>query len=222
MTTGMSTLPFDGLTVVVTGTVPGLDRAQATAAVVALGGKPMGSVSGKTGLVVMGEGAGLSKTAKVRQHSIPVLSAQAFAALAADPSSWDGQPVGVPLDSLPAPVADADPSEVKVTVPWSRRAHMVGVATAPSEDGGTEYRCWCRCGLRWLGGPGAMKAGCPGDPESNAHRTTAAAPDAASSAALGERWGLRDWVDHAALVHAPAGEGLPASAGDEQEPLLPL
>jgi hypothetical protein len=207
MSTGMSILPFDGLAVVVTGNVPGLDRNQATEAVTRLGGKPMGSVSGKTGLVVMGEGAGVSKTAKVRQHGTPVMAAVDFAALAADPSSWDGAPVGVALDALPASAAAAS-AEVEAVerVPWSQRAHMVGVATAPSLTGAVEYRCWCKCGTRWLGtGGDTLRAGCPADPASRLNATTGDAFELRLvSESLRSAWGGGEWVDHAARLAAQA------------------
>lgn len=86
--------PFDSITVIVTGDVDGYTREAAHDAIIALGGKPVGSVSGKTGLVVMGEGAGVSKMAKTRNFNHLVIDGPTFAALAADPSSWDGQPVG--------------------------------------------------------------------------------------------------------------------------------
>ena len=183
-----------------TGNVPGLDRNQATTAVVALGGKSMASVSGKTSLVVMGEGAGVSKTAKVRQHNIAVLSAAEFAALVKNPSSWDGAPVGGPLDQMKnAPGVTGD--DATDSGPFVMADHMVGLASAPAAGGGTEYRCWCRCGHAWLGASNADQGrGCPADPASRAASAAAAVGrslDAAGSLALRTRWNLGPWPDMA-------------------------
>ncbi|MDR0284989.1 MAG: NAD-dependent DNA ligase LigA [Propionibacteriaceae bacterium] len=74
------TLPptLAGLTVVVTGTVPGYSRDGATEAVVARGGKATGSVSKSTSVVVAGEGAG-SKLVKAQSLGVPVIDATQFA-----------------------------------------------------------------------------------------------------------------------------------------------
>ncbi len=68
-----------GLTVVVTGSVPGYTRDGATAAVEARGAKAVGSVSKRTDYVVVGEGAG-SKQAKAVALGVPVIEAAGFAA----------------------------------------------------------------------------------------------------------------------------------------------
>jgi DNA ligase (NAD+) len=68
------------MTVVVTGSVPGLTRDEGNEAVDRLGGRSSGSVSKKTDLVVVGDGAG-SKAAKAEQFGIRVLPADRFAAL---------------------------------------------------------------------------------------------------------------------------------------------
>ncbi|MDO5701175.1 MAG: NAD-dependent DNA ligase LigA [Bowdeniella nasicola] len=68
---------LEGLTIVVTGTVPGYSREQAKEAVVAHGGKATGSVSKKTDVVVVGEGAG-SKETKARDLGIPLVAAERF------------------------------------------------------------------------------------------------------------------------------------------------
>jgi DNA ligase (NAD+) len=75
-----ATGPLTGRTVVVTGTIEGWSREDAEAAIRAAGGKPAGSVSKKTDYVVAGPGAG-SKLAKAEELGIPVLDADAFAAL---------------------------------------------------------------------------------------------------------------------------------------------
>ena len=88
-------LPLAGLTVIVTGDVPGLTRASAVEAVGALGGRSVSAVSGKVDLVVAGDGAGVSKMDKARRLGCRVLTGTAFAALVAAPSTWDGTTLGV-------------------------------------------------------------------------------------------------------------------------------
>jgi len=69
--------PITGKTVVVTGTLPTLDRREAEAMIERLGGKAAGSVSKKTSYVLAGENAG-SKLTKARELGIPVLSEEEF------------------------------------------------------------------------------------------------------------------------------------------------
>lgn len=75
-------LPLDGKTVVVTGTMTGplgsLGRREMEALIEEKGGKPSGSVSAKTSYVVAGEKAG-SKKAKAEALGVPVLTEQEFA-----------------------------------------------------------------------------------------------------------------------------------------------
>lgn len=68
------------MTVVVTGSVPGLTRTEGNEAVEILGGKSSGSVSKRTDLVIVGDGAG-SKADKAEQLGIRILTADQFAAL---------------------------------------------------------------------------------------------------------------------------------------------
>jgi DNA ligase (NAD+) len=70
------------MTVVVTGSVPGLSRTEGNEAVEELGGRSSGSVSKKTDLVVVGDGAG-SKAAKAGELGVRVMPAEEFAALLA-------------------------------------------------------------------------------------------------------------------------------------------
>ena len=69
-----------GLTIVVSGAMPGYDREGAKEAITSRGGKAAGSVSKKTSLVVAGPGAG-SKAAKAEALGIPVITEQQFADL---------------------------------------------------------------------------------------------------------------------------------------------
>lgn len=151
-------LPFTGLSVIVTGDVAGFTRDSANTAIVDLGGKAVGSVSGKTGLVIIGDGAGLSKMAKTRTHHLNVIDGDTFAALVAtftaDPLSWNGQPVGEPVAdyearTAPEPVLVVDPRDY---VPMGER-HLVGKGCAYVRvDGASvkQYRMWCQCGHMWF------------------------------------------------------------------------
>jgi DNA ligase (NAD+) len=69
-----------GLTVVVTGTLEGLTREQAHAALEARGAKVAGSVSGRTSFVVAGTSPG-SKVTKAEQLGVPVLDEDGLRAL---------------------------------------------------------------------------------------------------------------------------------------------
>jgi len=69
--------PFAGKTVVLTGTLSGLTRDQATARLEAAGAKISGSVSKKTHLVIAGEEAG-SKLDKARLLGVPVIDEATF------------------------------------------------------------------------------------------------------------------------------------------------
>jgi len=74
--------PLAGKTVVVTGSLEGYSREEAEDAVRAAGGKPAGSVSRKTDLLVAGPGAG-SKLAKAAELGVPVLDEDGFRRLLA-------------------------------------------------------------------------------------------------------------------------------------------
>ena len=68
---------LDGMTVVVTGTLPGISRSEAEALIREHGGTASGSVSGKTSLVLAGENAG-SKLQKAAELGIPVVNIDDF------------------------------------------------------------------------------------------------------------------------------------------------
>jgi len=72
-----------GVTVVITGTLPGMTRDEAAEAVRAAGGKVSSSVSKKTSYVVAGENAG-SKYDKAVELGVPILGESAFQALLAE------------------------------------------------------------------------------------------------------------------------------------------
>jgi DNA ligase (NAD+) len=75
--------PLTGVTVVVTGSLRDLSRDQAIAAIQEQGGKVTGSVSKKTGFVVVGADPG-SKYDKAVQVKAPILDDDGFAVLLAD------------------------------------------------------------------------------------------------------------------------------------------
>jgi DNA ligase (NAD+) len=75
--------PLAGVTVVLTGTLPGFTREQAAEEIEALGGKVSGSVSKKTAFVVAGEGPG-SKLDKAASLGVPVLDEDGLRVLLAD------------------------------------------------------------------------------------------------------------------------------------------
>ena len=68
---------FDGLTFVITGTLPNMERKTAVALVEGQGGKVAGSVSKKTSYVLAGENAG-SKLTKAGELGIPVIDEAQF------------------------------------------------------------------------------------------------------------------------------------------------
>ena len=72
--------PLTGRTYVVTGTLEGYTREEATAALEELGAKVSGSVSKKTAGVIAGENPG-SKLAKAQKAGVPVLTEQDLVAL---------------------------------------------------------------------------------------------------------------------------------------------
>jgi len=100
------------MTVVVTGSVPGLTRAEGNEAVETLGGKSSGSVSTRTDLVAVGDGAG-SKAAKAEQLGIRILPADSFAALLSAHRTGDAgtvaQLLGRPGSTSVGTAPSADP-----------------------------------------------------------------------------------------------------------------
>jgi DNA ligase (NAD+) len=69
---------LSGLTIVVTGAVPGYTREEAEEAIMARGGKSPGSVSKKTFALVVGDAPGASKLKKAEDLDIPIVPADGF------------------------------------------------------------------------------------------------------------------------------------------------
>jgi DNA ligase (NAD+) len=76
---------LQGLSIVVTGTLPTLSRDEAKEAIIARGGKAVGSVSKKTSFVVVGDSPG-TKYDKAIQLKVPVLDEDGFRVLLAEGS----------------------------------------------------------------------------------------------------------------------------------------
>ncbi len=74
---------FQGLTFVLTGTLPTMTRDEAGAMIKAAGGKVSGSVSAKTSFVVVGEAAG-SKLIKAQSLGVPVIDEDTLKAMIAE------------------------------------------------------------------------------------------------------------------------------------------
>jgi DNA ligase (NAD+) len=71
------TLPFSGKTFVLTGTLSGMSRDEASARIQSLGGKVSGSVSGNTDFVLAGEEAG-SKLDKAQKLGVKIIGEKEF------------------------------------------------------------------------------------------------------------------------------------------------
>ncbi|MDY6873354.1 MAG: NAD-dependent DNA ligase LigA [Chloroflexota bacterium] len=85
LTEGQGPQPLDGLTFVITGTLPTLSRKEAKALVEDNGGKVTGSVSGNTDYLVLGEDPG-SKYDQAVKRNVPTLSEDALQELIKDRS----------------------------------------------------------------------------------------------------------------------------------------
>ena len=78
---GSSSTLLDGLTFVVTGTLPDHSRDEAKAALESLGAKVTGSVSKKTTALIAGDAPGASKVTKAESLGVPIVDGDGFATL---------------------------------------------------------------------------------------------------------------------------------------------
>lgn len=143
--------PLAGRTVLVTGNIDNLSRDQARAAIVALGGEAAVGVTKKVDLVVLGDGAGMSKTAKARANNLLVIAGETFAALAADPATWDGTRLGLTFaewDAIVDPEPEAAPVDPEARRHWSGMA-VVHVVESDGKQR-RQVRMSCQCGHRWM------------------------------------------------------------------------
>ena len=88
--TRQGALPLEGMTLVLTGTLPTLSRDAASDMIIAAGGRVSGSVSKKTAYVVAGEAAG-SKLEKARRLGVRVIDEAGLLSLLGQPGE-DGGP----------------------------------------------------------------------------------------------------------------------------------
>jgi DNA ligase (NAD+) len=106
---------LEGLTVVVTGSLPNFSRDEAKEAILVRGGKAAGSVSKNTSYLVAGESAG-TKLDKAEQLGVPVLDEDGFrqllaggpAALEAGTEPEAGAESEVPESAAPSGHTDAE------------------------------------------------------------------------------------------------------------------
>ncbi|MFP5369092.1 MAG: BRCT domain-containing protein, partial [Actinomycetes bacterium] len=110
---------LEGLTVVVTGSLPNFSRDEAKEAILVRGGKAAGSVSKNTSYVVAGESAG-SKLDKAEQLGIPVLDEDGFRKLlaggpAALPDGASAEADAPAAGQAGAEQAGAEPAEAEAT-----------------------------------------------------------------------------------------------------------
>ncbi|GIF03029.1 NAD-dependent DNA ligase LigA [Actinoplanes siamensis] len=133
--------PLDGLTVVVTGTLAGFTRDRAAEAITSRGGKVSGSVSKKTGFVVVGENPG-SKYDKAVSLKVPVLDEAGFGVLLADGpdaaravaegAAEETPAQGVAAEETPAQGAAAEETSVQGAAAEETPARGVVAEEAPA------------------------------------------------------------------------------------------
>jgi DNA ligase (NAD+) len=99
--------PLEGITVVVTGSLVDYSRDEAAEAITSRGGKSTGSVSKKTGFVVVGESPG-SKFDKAVTLKVPILDEAGFKVLLTDGPEAARARVEQSDTTLPAPGSQPD------------------------------------------------------------------------------------------------------------------
>ncbi len=73
--------PLDGLTFVITGTLPSMTRDEAASLIESHGGRVTGSVSGNTDYLLVGDKPGASKTRQAEKQNVPTLEIDGLMAL---------------------------------------------------------------------------------------------------------------------------------------------
>ena len=124
--------PLTGVTVVVTGSLRDLSRDQAIAAIQERGGKVTGSVSKKTGFVVVGADPG-SKYDKAVAVKAPILDDDGFAVLLADGPEAARAVATIGDGSEPPPETPADPETPDTGSPDTAPDDTAPDDTAPDE-----------------------------------------------------------------------------------------
>jgi DNA ligase (NAD+) len=106
---------LEGLTVVVTGSLPNFSRDEAKEAILVRGGKAAGSVSRNTSYLVAGESAG-TKLDKAEQLGVPVLDEDGFRKLlAGGPAALEGGAEGVAEEAVGAEEIQAEPADAEAS-----------------------------------------------------------------------------------------------------------
>ena len=105
---------LEGLTIVVTGSLPDFSRDEAKEAILTRGGKAAGSVSKNTSYVVAGENAG-TKLDKAEQLGIPVLDEDGFRELLANGPAAAPDGTAEPERFRPENAAESDETDAPGT-----------------------------------------------------------------------------------------------------------
>ncbi|MHB1295117.1 MAG: NAD-dependent DNA ligase LigA [Anaerolineae bacterium] len=88
--------PLEGLTFVITGTLPSMSREAAEALIVQHGGKVTGSVSAKTNYVIVGDNPGAAKYNKAQSLGVPLFDEEDLQRLIRGSAQEDPEPPSVP------------------------------------------------------------------------------------------------------------------------------
>jgi DNA ligase (NAD+) len=126
--------PLEGVTVVVTGSLPTFSRDEATEAITARGGKVSGSVSKKTGFVVVGDSPG-SKYDKAVALKVPVLDEEGLQVLLAE--GPDAARAVAQPEAAPEPTAASQPTAATEPTAAPDTAAGVDPAAAPAAEADT-------------------------------------------------------------------------------------
>ncbi len=85
--------PLEGVTIVITGTLPSMSRSEAKELIMAHGGRVTGSVSGKTTYLLAGDRPGRTKTQAAERERVPIIDENDLYTLI-DHSETDSMPQG--------------------------------------------------------------------------------------------------------------------------------